>query len=90
MFKETWESLRDGFYDPEFHGRDWNAVRKLYEPYAAGAQTPDELRRLLNLMVGELNASHSRGQRIDVSTQTTGRIGLSLIVLPMKKTAALK
>ena len=77
MFNETWESLRDGFYDPEFHGKDWNAVRKMYEPYAAGAQTPDELRRLLNLMVGELNASHSGVSGPDVSTQTTGRIGLS-------------
>ena len=29
-----------------------------YAPRIAGAQTPDEMRRLLNLMVGELNASH--------------------------------
>jgi tricorn protease len=37
---------------------DWNGVRAQYAPRIAGAQTPDEMRRLLNLMVGELNASH--------------------------------
>src|SRR6185436_13589330 len=30
-----------------------------YAPRIAGARTPDEMRRLLSLMVGELNASHS-------------------------------
>ena len=50
--------MRDGFYDDKFHGVDWNAVKAEYAPRIAGAQTPDEMRRLLNLMVGELNASH--------------------------------
>ena len=34
------------------------AARAAYAPRIAGAQTPDEMRRVLNLMVGELNASH--------------------------------
>ncbi|RPJ84234.1 MAG: peptidase S41, partial [Acidobacteria bacterium] len=58
VFRQAWTYMRDGFYDDKFHGVDWNAVRAQYEPRVAGAQTPDELRRLLNLMVGELNASH--------------------------------
>lgn len=58
VFRQVWTYLRDGFYDDKFHGVDWNAVRARYAPRAAGAETPDELRRLLNLMVGELNASH--------------------------------
>jgi Tol biopolymer transport system component len=58
VFRQAWTYLRDGFYDDKFHGVDWNAVRGLYAPRIAGAQTPDEMRRLLNLMVGELNASH--------------------------------
>ncbi len=76
MFKEAWDGLNDGFYDPGFHGRDWNAIKKMYEPYAAGAQTPDELRRILALMVGELNASHSGVNSPVAPTLTTGRIGL--------------
>ena len=58
VFRQAWTYMRDGFYDDKFHGVDWKAVRTRYEPRIAGAQTPDEMRRLLNLMVGELNASH--------------------------------
>ena len=58
VFRQAWTYLRDGFYDDRFHGVDWNGVRTRYAPRIAGAQTPDEMRRLLNLMVGELNASH--------------------------------
>ncbi|MFN0122799.1 MAG: S41 family peptidase, partial [Blastocatellia bacterium] len=59
VFRQAWTYMRDGFYDEKFHGVDWNAVNATYAPRIAGAQTPDEMRRLLNLMVGELNASHS-------------------------------
>ncbi len=77
MFSQAWDVQNKGFYDPAFHGADWNAVRAQYEPLAAGARTPDELRRLLNLMVGELNASHS-GVAAPAGTAdvTTGRLGL--------------
>jgi tricorn protease len=58
IFRQAWTYMRDGFYDDKFHGVNWDAVRDTYEPRIAGAQSPDEMRRLLNLMVGELNASH--------------------------------
>lgn len=77
VFQQAWDVQNKGFYDPAFHGIDWNAIRVRYEPLAAGARTPDELRRLLSLMVGELNASHSGVSgppgAIDI---TTGRLGL--------------
>lgn len=58
VFRQAWTYLRDGFYDEKFHGANWEAVRAEYAPQIAGALTPDEMRRLLNLLVGELNASH--------------------------------
>jgi Tol biopolymer transport system component/C-terminal processing protease CtpA/Prc len=58
VFDEAWRYLRDGFADSTMSGLDWNAVRAGYAPFAVGARTPDELRRLLSLMVGELNRSH--------------------------------
>jgi tricorn protease len=58
VFEQAWQGLRDNFFDPGFHGVDWSAVRARYEPLAAGARTGDELRRILSLMCGELNASH--------------------------------
>src|SRR4029078_1748862 len=50
---------RDNFFDPNFNGVNWNEVREQYQPYAAGARNPDELRRIISEMLGELNASHS-------------------------------
>jgi tricorn protease len=76
MFRQAWEVQNKGFYDSAFHGVDWQAIRTTYEPLAAGAQTPDELRRILNLMVGELNASHSGVSGPSQPAFTTGRLGL--------------
>lgn len=59
VFRQAWGVMRDNFYDPAFHGKDWSAVKSTYEPFAAGARTPDELRRVISLMIGELNASHT-------------------------------
>jgi tricorn protease len=58
VFDEAWLALNRFFYDPKFHGQDWKALRERFEPYVQGAQTADELRRIINLMIGELNASH--------------------------------
>lgn len=57
-FKQGWRYLRDNFYDDKYHGVDWNKVGSTYEPLVASARTPDEVRRLMSMMVGELNASH--------------------------------
>ncbi|THD62870.1 MAG: peptidase S41 [Phenylobacterium sp.] len=58
-FNEAWSLLDRNFFDPKFHGQDWKALRTRFEPYIAGAHTPDEMRRITNLMIGELDASHS-------------------------------
>lgn len=58
VFEQAWTYLRDNFFDPNFNGANWNAVRAEYAPLVEGARTPDELRRLISLMLGELNASH--------------------------------
>jgi tricorn protease len=77
VFKQGWSYLRDNFYDPGFHGADWNQVRAEYEPLIAGSRTPDEMRRLLQLMVGELNASHLGASSPPGGNQpVTGRLGL--------------
>jgi Tol biopolymer transport system component/C-terminal processing protease CtpA/Prc len=83
VFRQAWTYMREGFYDDKFHGVDWNAVRTRYAPRIAGAQTPAEMRRLLNLMVGELNASHmgvaaggGRGGPAGGPSPSVGRLGL--------------
>ena len=59
VFQQAWTYIRDNFFDPNFNGVNWNEVREQYQPYAAGARNPDELRRIISEMLGELNASHS-------------------------------
>ena len=59
VFHQGWSYLRDNFYDEAFHGADWTGARARYAPYIAGARTRDEMRRVMSLMIGELNASHT-------------------------------
>lgn len=59
VFQQAWTYQRHHFFDPKFNGVNWNTIREQYAPLISGASTRDEMRRLLNLMVGELNASHS-------------------------------
>lgn len=76
VFSQAWRYLADNFADSTMNGVDWAAVRTRYAPHIAGARTPDEMRRILNLMVGELNASHSGvGGPGGGGGPTTGRIG---------------
>lgn len=58
-FDEAWRLLRDNFYDEKMHGVDWNAVRKKYRPLVDECGTRDDFFMLMQLMVGELNASHT-------------------------------
>ncbi len=58
-FEEGWALLNKRFFDPEFHGENWSHLHDVYAPYIAGSRTPDEMRRVINLMIGELNSSHS-------------------------------
>lgn len=77
VFKQGWSYLRDNFYDAGYHGANWEQVRAEYEPLIAGSRTADEMRRLLQLMVGELNASHLGASSPPGGNQpTTGRLGL--------------
>ncbi|MEO8592680.1 MAG: S41 family peptidase [Candidatus Solibacter sp.] len=58
VFAQAWRYLNDNFFDEKFNGADWAGMRERFASRVAGARTPDELRRLLSLMIGELNASH--------------------------------
>jgi Tol biopolymer transport system component/C-terminal processing protease CtpA/Prc len=78
VFRQAWTYMRDGFYDEKFHGADWGEVRAQFTPIVAGVRTSDELRRVLNLMLGELNASHNgaSGGGGGGQASNNGRLGL--------------
>ena len=77
VFDEGWRDLRDNFWDPKMHGLDWQGVHDEYAPRIAAARNSDEMRRLINLMIGELNSSHM-GTSAPTSERvtSTGRLGL--------------
>ncbi|MFW5657413.1 MAG: S41 family peptidase [Bacteroidota bacterium] len=58
IFEEAWSVLDDRFYDPDFHGQDWNALKATYKPWALAASTKEDFRDMFNLMLGQVNASH--------------------------------
>lgn len=59
VFGEAWRLLRDTFYDATFHGQDWYALRERFLPFVQGAQTHGEVLTIINMMIGELRASHT-------------------------------
>jgi len=58
MFHEGWTILAENFYDVNMHGTDWKAVKASYEKYLPYVRTRNDLRLLMNDMLGELNSSH--------------------------------
>ncbi|HKQ37314.1 MAG TPA: S41 family peptidase [Verrucomicrobiae bacterium] len=67
-FTQFWRSYERGFYDANFHGRDWPAIRDRYEPLLEAVETHDEFATLLQMMVGELECSHSEVTPVASST----------------------
>jgi len=59
VLHQAWSLLDRWYADPHFHGADWSAVLRTYEPHVLGARTPAEFRRVMSLMIGELDSSHS-------------------------------
>ena len=80
MFYETWANLEENFYNDNFHDRDWAALRDRYAAYLPYLTNREDLRRLTNDMLGELNTSHfgfySSGDeeetKVDVATVALG------------------
>ena len=90
-FEQGWRLLRDNFFDEKMHGVDWAAVHAQFAPYIAAARTPDEMRRLMSLMVGELDASHSGvNAPPGESRPSTGRLGLRFDPQTYESTGRLK
>jgi carboxyl-terminal processing protease len=59
-FEDVWRTVRDRFYDPHLHGLDWSAVRERYMPDAMKAPSEQVLGSVINRMLSELHASHTR------------------------------
>jgi tricorn protease len=59
MFDDAWRTMKYRFYDPQMHGKDWDAARSKYQPLVTHVGDRQELLNIINEMIGELNASHT-------------------------------
>jgi C-terminal processing protease CtpA/Prc len=75
VFDQARSYLANNFFDAGMNGVDWNGLALRVAPYVEGSRNPDDLRRVLSLMIGELNASH-----LGISGPTTGGV-----VIPMAR-----
>ncbi|MEM9259548.1 MAG: S41 family peptidase, partial [Bacteroidota bacterium] len=82
LLEDGWNALKAGFYDPEFHGRDWLALKEMYRPLLMAASTRQDFGVMYNEMLGQLNASHmgfsSFNRDEEVQQQRTGYLGIEL------------
>ena len=89
VFEEAWSTLDHRFWNPTFNGANWPALRDEWRPYIAGARTGAELRRNVNLLIGELNSSHSGISKPSQPAVRTGRLGLHFEREPFEKDGTL-
>lgn len=59
IYRETWRTQRDYFYDPKMHGNDWQAIYEKYRPLLAYVGHRADLGYLIAMVGGELTVGHS-------------------------------
>lgn len=79
MFDHVWIRTNAIFYEPTFHGVDWNKMKKEYKKYLPHIDNAFEFSEMLSEMLGELNVSHAgagyRGNSIS-NPDVTASLGI--------------
>jgi tricorn protease len=81
VYEEAWRTIRDGFYDPNFHGYNWDKLGKKYKERSVNASTNNDFRDMFNLLLGELNSSHmglTVEDRAETQRESTGWLGAEI------------
>jgi len=60
IFDEAWRVNRDYFYDPNFHGCDWKAMKEKYQQFLPHAACRQDVNRIIMWMCSELVVGHHR------------------------------
>jgi tricorn protease len=58
-FNEAARTMGNVFYHPTMKGLDWRAFASRYESLAQRTRTPEELARVVQMLFGELDGSHT-------------------------------
>ena len=79
MFDHVWLRTNAVFYHSNFHGKDWEKLKKEYQKYLPYIGNEFEFSEMLSELLGELNVSHSgagfRGNNIK-NADATASLGI--------------
>jgi tricorn protease len=59
IYRENWRIQREYFYDPKFHGNDWQAIYEKYKVLLPYVNHRADLNYLVAMVGGELTVGHS-------------------------------
>lgn len=76
MYREAWRVMRDFFYDEELHGADWPAMYDKYAPLLPHVRHREDLTHVIEMMLGEVAAGHTRTGGGDIPTTEGPDVGL--------------
>lgn len=85
IFEEAWRTIRTNFYDPNFHGHNWQLIHDHYKPRALQASSDRDFEDVMNMMLGQLNASHMgfySSDRAETQDLHTGLLGVEVEPVP--------
>lgn len=84
IFRETWRTQREFFYDAKMHGNDWQAIYDKYSPLVKSVQHRADLAYLIASVGGELTVGHSylqgEGDVPDTAHTSVGLLGADFSV----------
>ncbi len=60
LFEQVWQTVNDHFYDPDFNGVNWSALREEYQLQVGQSPTREAAAAVINTMLAELDTSHTR------------------------------
>jgi len=88
IFDAVWKTVNDGYFDPTFGGKDWQAIGDKYRQKLATVQDDGIFwLKVLNPMLFELGVSHllavpsEFASQIDPMTFATGKLGMDVRLL---------
>ncbi len=58
IYRDVWRQIRDFFYDPDLHGKDWQEIYDRYRQLIPFVATRADMNYIIGHMIGELSASH--------------------------------
>jgi tricorn protease len=77
IYRENWRIQREYFYDPKFHGNDWQAIYEKYRALLPYVGHRADLNYLVAMVGGELTVGHSYLQGAgDVPGEDAVSVGL--------------